>query len=170
MARPPGFSLAEALRTVGGALEPHGAQRARLHVTTGGVTVEATAGGRAYTWDELLALSREQQRQRQAQVDTTSWVAPLALTHWPALLRIVGQLLDTRRVTTCEIDATLAPIDAPRDCQLRALVGDDVVVDGDDVQMHLLRVRTQQIAVQQPPTPLESAAPSHPWWAIWRRD
>ncbi|HEY7060034.1 MAG TPA: hypothetical protein VII06_01035 [Chloroflexota bacterium] len=172
MARPAGFSKAEALRTVGSALEPHAVPRVELRITDGGVAVEPQAGAerRAYTWDELARVSEEQRQQRHAGSEASSWVAPLALTRWSALLRIVGQLLDTRRVGECVVDASVAVSETPRDCQVRVLVGDEVVIDGDDVQMHLLRVRTGQIAQQQPPTPLERAAPSRPWWAIWRRD
>jgi hypothetical protein len=98
-----------------------------------------------------------------------SWIAPLALTRWSALLRIVGQLLDTRRVAACSIDAAVAVLNAPRECEVRAMVGDEMVVDGDDVQIHLTQVRTRQIAVQQPSTSLEDDEPHRPWWAFWQR-
>jgi hypothetical protein len=171
MARPGGFPMAEALRTVGTTLEPHAVSRVELRITAAGVAVEPASGveGRSYSWEELQRESERQRQQRQAQPDAASWVAPLALTRWSALLRIVGQLLDTRRVGECVVDATVASPAAPRDCQVRVLVGDDVLVDGDDVQMHILRVRTQQIAAQQSPAPLESAEPRRPWWAVWRR-
>ncbi len=171
MARPPGLSMAEALRTVGSALEPHGVARVELHVTAAGVAVERADGAerRAYSWGDLQRLSEQQRQQRQEDADAASWVAPLALTRWSALLRIVGQLLDGRRLGECVIDAMLATPAAPRDCQVRVLVGDDVLVDGDDVRMHLVRVRTRQIARQHPPLPLASAAPERPWWAVWRR-
>jgi hypothetical protein len=171
MARPAGFSMAEALRTVGSALESHPISRVELRITAEGVEIAPASGAapRAYSWDDLRRESERQQQQRQAQPEAASWVAPLALARWSALLRITGQLMDTRHVGACVVDATLASTTSPRDCQVRVLVGDDVVIDGDDVQMHILRVRTQQIAVQQPPTPLESAAPRRPWWAVWRR-
>jgi hypothetical protein len=171
MARPAGFSMAEALRTVGMTLEPHAVSRVEIQITAAGVAVAPASGAesRSYSWDELARESQRQRQQRQAEGEVASWVAPLALTRWSALLRIVGQLLDTRHVGECVVDASLASPTEPRDCQVRALVGDDVVVDGDDVQMHILRVRTQQIAQREPPTPLESAEPRHPWWAVWRR-
>jgi hypothetical protein len=49
------------------------------------------------------------------------------------------------------------------------MVGDEMVVDGDDVQIHLTQVRTRQIAVQQPSTSLEDDEPHRPWWAFWQR-
>src|SRR5690349_5891014 len=103
MARPAGLSMAEALRTVGSALEPHGVQRVELRISGGGVVVQPQTGAeqRAYTWDELARASEEQRQQRQTGGEAGSWVAPLALTRWSALLRIVGQLLDTRRVGEC---------------------------------------------------------------------
>jgi hypothetical protein len=129
------------------------------------------AGQGRYSWDEVADESRRQQEQRRPQTGAAAWVAPLALTRWSALLRIVGQLLDARRVTAaCVLDTTLATPDNPRDYQVRVLVNDEVVVDGDDVQVHLLRVRTQQIAGQQPPAPPEHAESRRPWWAVWRRD
>src|SRR4051794_27086518 len=171
MARPAGYSMAEALRTAGRTLEPQAAGGPGRHVTTAGIAVAAggAVAGRACSWDDLLAASAQERQQRQAGADATAWVAPLALTRWSALLRIVGQLLDTRRIGDCVIDATLAPATEPRDCQVRVLVGDDVLVDGDDVRMHILRVRTQQIAAQEPATPLEPLALRRPWWAFWRR-
>jgi hypothetical protein len=172
MARQIGISLAEALRTVGLTLETDGAHRATLVVGADGVIVESLPDGRrrVYTWDDVLAESERQREQRQAPGGAASWVAPQALTHWSALLRIVGQLLDTRRIGACTIDASVAPSHAPRDCQVRAIVDDQVLVDGDDVQMHLTQVRTRQIALQQPPMPLDYDAPRRPWWAFWRRD
>jgi hypothetical protein len=163
--------MAEALRTVGILLEPYAVSRVELQIATAGIAVAPASGAepRTYSWDELQRESERQRQQRQERPDAASWVAPLALTRWSALLRIVGQLLDTRRVGECMVDASLASPATPRDCTVRVLVGDDVLVDGDDVQMHILRVRTQQIAAQQPPAPLESVEPHHPWWAIWRK-
>ena len=171
MARSVGLSLAEALRTVGVALDSDGVRRAELLVDADGVTVDSSPDGkrRQYTWADVLAESQRQREQRESHSGAASWIAPLALTRWSALLRIVGQLLDTRRVAACSIQAAVAAPSAPRECEVRVMVGDAMVVDGDDVQMHLTQVRTRQIAVQQPSTSLEDDEPRRPWWAFWQR-
>ncbi len=158
---PGGLSLQGALGAIGQDLEERGIPYVQLTIGTLGVILETVHPytQQEYSWGNLGLRTRAAP---QAPLDT--YVDLLALTHWPVLLRLVGDLLDADGVRGCVIEAQVAPPDDPTRCEVRATVGGEAIVTTEQVQEHLLRLRAR--AAHAPPAPAHDRPP---WWAFWRR-
>jgi hypothetical protein len=160
--------MQEALRTLGLGLEVGKVRRTDIVVHAGGIEVDARGeyGHRIYDWNDLESQSRAQQRHRRPQARPAPWMDPAALTRWSVLLRVVGQLLDAQEIRECHIQAAVATPDSPQECRVEVVSGGKVVVDEEQVQLHLLRLRTRHVDRRS----AEASGDRRPWWAIWRRD
>jgi hypothetical protein len=159
--------LQDALRTIGYGLEASRVRRARLVLNAAGIVVETTGAYavRSYTWDDLAVQVRVQRGLRQAGGPATD---PWTLTRWSVLLRATGLLLDSHSVRVGEIEAAVAPSDAPRDCQLTVKVGDHVIFTAAAIHERLNWLRLRHAADRPDPlTPAASARPS--WLPHWPR-
>ncbi len=162
------ISLQEALRTLGLGLEVAKVRRADIVVTSTGIDVDTPGeyGHRTYDWGDLGSQSRAQQRHRRPTPRAASWMDPAALTRWSVLLRVIGQLLDAQGIRECTMQVSVATPDDPQECRVTVRANGRVMVDNEQVQLQLLRLRTRYVdarAVEPPPA-------RRPWWAIWRRD
>jgi hypothetical protein len=92
---------------------------------------------------------------------------PAALTRWSVLLRVVGQLLDAQEMRDCEIYATVATPDAPQDFRLDVQVNGRSILNEEQIQLQLLRLRTRYVDHR---ATAPHQASKRPWWAIWRKD
>jgi hypothetical protein len=162
------MSMQEALRTLGLSLEVAKVRRAEITIGVEGIEVDASGeyGHRIYAWSDLGSQSRAQQRHRRPQARPAPWMDPAALTRWSVFLRVVGQLLDSQEIRHCVIQAAVAPVDAPQDCRVEVNIGGRTVVDEEQVQLQLLRLRTRYVDARAS----GPGSSRRPWWAIWRRD
>jgi hypothetical protein len=145
--------LQDVLRTIGYGLEASRVRRARLQLNAVGIVVETTGAYavRSYTWDDLAVQVRIQRGLRQPSAPATD---PWTLTRWSVLLRATGLLLDAHGVRRGEIEAAVAPPDAPRACQLTVRVDDHVVFTAAAIHERLEWLRLRHAADRsQPPAP-----------------
>jgi hypothetical protein len=159
--------LQEALRTLGLGLEVAKVPRAAIVLGADGIEVDVKGeyGRRTYTWADLESQSQSQQRHRRSQPRSAPWMDPTALTRWSVLLRVIGQLLDAQQIRQAEMRLAVATQEAPDHCRVQVTAGDKVVVDEEQVRLHLLRLRTRRADARSS----ASTAPGRPWCAIWRR-
>jgi hypothetical protein len=132
-----------------------------LQLTDEGIFVGTTGAYavRTYTWDDLALQVRVQRGLRQpggAALD------PWTLTRWSVLLRAAGVLLDRHGIRRGEIDASVAPIDAPRACQLTVRVGEQVVLTAAAIHEQQEWLRLRHAADR--PEPVAPAASSRGRW------
>src|SRR5689334_9088110 len=95
------LSMQEALRTIGNELEIRQVEQVQLVVDANGVTVDSRGpqdAYRRYSWADVAAQSRLQMTWRGSARQPLPSRDPWALTRWPVLLRVTGQLLDKQRI------------------------------------------------------------------------
>ncbi len=162
------ISLQEALRTLGLGLEVAQVRRADIVIGPAGIDVDTPGeyGHRTYDWSDLESQSRAQQRHRRPTPRPAPWMDPAALTRWSVLLRVIGQLLDAQAIRSCSMQVAIASGDDPQTCRVTVTADGRIVVDEEQVQLQLLRLRTRYVDARA----AGSAGPRRPWWAIWRRD
>jgi hypothetical protein len=160
--------LQDALRTIGVGLEASRVRRARLVLNAAGIVVETTGAYavRSYTWDDLAVQVRVQRALRQAGGPAAD---PWTLTRWSVLLRATGVLLDSQSIRACEIEAKVAPSDAPRDCQLTVRVGERVVFTAAAIHERLSWLRLRHAADRAEPAaqPVGALHVRRPRWLHW---
>ncbi len=158
--------LQDALRTIGYGLEASRVRRARLQLSAAGVVVETTGAYavRSYSWDDLVVQVRVQRGLRQPGGPAAD---PWTLTRWSVLLRATGLLLDAQSVRQAEIEAAVAPSDAPRACQLTVRVGEQVVLTAAAIHERLEWLRLRHAADRAEPA--VPAAPRPAWRLRWPR-
>ncbi|HZR98285.1 MAG TPA: hypothetical protein VFE37_06245 [Chloroflexota bacterium] len=159
--------LQDALRTIGYGLEAARVRRARLKLTATGLVVETTGAYavRSYGWDDVAVQVRVQRGLRQPGGPATD---PWTLTRWSVLLRATGLLLDSHGIDIAEIEAAVAPPEAPRDCQLSVRVGDEVVLTAAAIHERLDWLRLRHAADR--PEPLAQPAGARRLWRpAWPR-
>jgi hypothetical protein len=161
------IALQEALRTLGLGLELAMVRQAEIIIAADGIEVDVKGeyGRRTYAWEDLESQSHAQRRHRRPQPRPAPWMDPTALTRWSVLLRVIGQLLDAQQIRQAAMRVAVATPEAPDDCRVQVTAGDKVVVDEEQVRLHLLRLRTRRPAARS----TDSTARGRPWWAIWRR-
>jgi hypothetical protein len=162
------ISLQEALRTLGLGLEVAKVLRAEIVIGNTGIDIDTPSeyGHRAYAWSDLDSQSRAQQRHRRSIPRSAPWMDPAALTRWSVLLRVIGQLLDAQGIRECTMQVSVASPDDPQECRVTVKTNGKVVVDNEQVQLQLLRLRTRYVDARAADPP----AARRPWWAVWRRD
>jgi hypothetical protein len=154
------LSMQETLRTIGNELEARQAQQVQIVIEAGGVAVASRGEHDAYwhyTWADVAAQLRVQIARRTAQPQPLPWRDPWALTRWSVLLRVTGQLLDTRGIDVCTVEGALGA--TPEAVVLRVLIRGEEVFRRTEVSVQLWRLRSQ------PRSGVPAAAPpERPWW------
>src|SRR4051812_17764808 len=118
-----GLSLQAALRSIGDELERLRVGQAALSIVPEGIEVQTTTEPpiRHYSWGDLQAHTAAQRARRTG--DPAQRAAPAVSTggSWPGWLRVVGAVLDTQGIRTCEIHGALASAagDAHLDVRVR---------------------------------------------------
>ena len=156
----------DALRTIGYGLEASRVRRAWLVLNAAGILVEPTGAyaARSYTWDDLAVQVRVQRGLRQPGGPAAD---PWTLTRWSVLLRATGLLLDSHGVRACEIEATVAPSDAPRAPRLTVRASDHVIFTAAAIHERLDWLRQRHAAdPAEAPTPVGAR---HGWPPHWPR-
>jgi hypothetical protein len=159
------LSMQEALRTIGNELERRQVQQVQIVVDAGGVTVDSRGQQDAYrhhSWADVAALSRLQIAWRDSREQLPPRMDSWALTRWPVLLRVTGQLLDKQGIESYTVEAALGS--TPETIVLRVLVAGEEVFRRTAVGVELWRMRSQVTA-----RPAARARP-RPWWARWRHN
>jgi hypothetical protein len=157
--------LQDALRTIGYGLEASRVRRVRLQLTAAGIVVETTGAYavRSYTWADLAVQVRVQRGLRQPGGPAAD---PWTLTRWSVLLRATGLLLDSHGIRVGEIEALVAPPDAPRACQLTVRVGEHVVLTAAAIHERLEWLRLRHVADRLEPRPPPAGAGAR-WRPRW---
>jgi hypothetical protein len=159
------LSMQETLRTIGNELERRHVQQVQIVVDAAGVTVDSRDqqdAYRRYSWADMAAQSRLQLAQRQSPQQLLPCMDPWALTRWPVLLRVTGQLLDKQGIESYTVEAVLGV--TTETITLRVLVAGEEVFRRTGVGVEVWQLRSQ--------APSRTAAEATPrersWWARWR--